>query len=229
MSTTQQSMALYEKEEGGVRFHMWARKVTCPMDQIEKHVPAEGRILDVGCGHGLFSNMLAIGSKRRKILGVDPMDTKIAVAQRVSTSLSNVRYRVGTVESVSDGPYDVITILDVLYLLPPETKLAVLRKCRELLKPDGLLVLKTNDLAPRWKYWWARFEEKIMTGLGLTKGEGLYFFSAAQNLAVLKEAGFEAETFPLEIWLPYPHRLFLGRPAKKPVHASGNASACMTA
>ena len=75
-------------------------------------------MLDVGCGHGLFGNLLALESAERQVVGVDPMDSKIAVAQRVAAPLPNARYAVGSAADVTDGPYDVITILDVLYLLP---------------------------------------------------------------------------------------------------------------
>ena len=52
-----------------------------------------------------------------------------------------------------------------------------------------------------------------MTGLGLTEGQGLYFFSAAENQALLAEAGFQARVVRLETWLPYPHVLFVAQPA----------------
>src|SRR2546423_1352603 len=67
--------------------------------------------------------------------------------------------------------------------------------------------------APRWKYLWARSEEQVMTALGLTEGQGLYFYSAAENQALLAAAGFEAEIIRLDTWLPYPHVLFVARPA----------------
>jgi 2-polyprenyl-6-hydroxyphenyl methylase/3-demethylubiquinone-9 3-methyltransferase len=206
------ALALYDDQAAGVRLHVRARHWLCPMERIAARVPAGGRILDVGCGHGLFGNLLALGSPERRVHGVDPMASKIAVAQRVSHDLPNVRYDVGSAADVADGPFDTITILDVLYLLPRPAKLALLRRCRELIAPDGLLLLKTNDRRPRWKYLWARFEEQMMTTLGLTAGQGLYFLNAAQNQALLRLAGFQAQVVRLDNWLPYPHVLFIARP-----------------
>ena len=138
------------------------------------------------------------------------------MSQRVARARPNARYAVGSAADAlaerPEGGYDVVTILDVLYLLPPPAKLALLRDCRALLAPHGLLLLKTNDTRPAWKYRWARFEEQLMTGLGLTEGQGLYFFSAAENQALLAEAGFQARVIRLDTWLPYPHVLFVARP-----------------
>src|SRR5689334_16231661 len=120
------ALALYEGEAPGVRLHVHARHWLCPVERIAGHVPAAGRVLDVGCGHGLFSNLLALGSGAREVYGVDPMASKIAVARRVAQNMPNVRYGVGTAADVADGGYDVITILDVLYLLPRPAKLALL-------------------------------------------------------------------------------------------------------
>ncbi len=212
------ALALYADEPLTVRLHVQARHRLCPLQRIADHVPPRGRVLDVGCGHGLFGNLLALESARREVVGVDPMASKIAVARRVAGGLPNARYSVGSAaDARADQPpggYDVVTILDVLYLLPPPTKLALLRDCRALVARDGLLLVKTNDTAPAWKYRWARFEEQLMTSLGLTEGQGLHFYSAAENQALLAEAGFRARVVRLESRLPYPHVLFVARPAE---------------
>src|SRR5215218_10425845 len=173
------ALALYADEPLDVRLHVQARHRLCPLQRIADHVPPQGRVLDVGCGHGLFGNLLALESAGRTIVGVDPMASKIAVAQRVARALPNVRYSVGSAaDALTERPaqgYDVVTILDVLYLLPPPAKRALLDACRALIAPHGLLLVKTNDTAPAWKYRWARFEEQLMTGFGFTAGEGLHF------------------------------------------------------
>jgi 2-polyprenyl-3-methyl-5-hydroxy-6-metoxy-1,4-benzoquinol methylase len=207
------SIGRYRHQPLGIRGFVLARHLLAPLARVLAAVPPAGRVLDVGCGHGLFANALAIGSPSRQVLGVDPSGAKIAVARASSAGLPNVRYTQGTVQQIDEDGFDAITILDVLYLLPIEEKLAVLRACRERIAPDGVLILKANDTRPPWKYRVARLQEQAMTGLGLTLGHGeLYFLSREQNANLLELAGFQPRFVDLNTWLPYPHVMFVSRP-----------------
>src|SRR4051812_7660347 len=207
------SLRQYRGQPLGIRAFVRIRHLLSPMARIVDAMPPAGRLLDVGCGHGLFTNALALGSPDRQVLGVDPSPVKIGVARASAAGLPNVEYRTGLVQEIEERGFDGISILDVLYLLPVEDKLAVLQACRERIAPDGVLVLKTNDTAPAWKYRVARLQEQAMTGLGLTLGHGaLHFFSSEQNAELLRQAGFEPRMVDLNSVLPYPHVMFICRP-----------------
>jgi 2-polyprenyl-3-methyl-5-hydroxy-6-metoxy-1,4-benzoquinol methylase len=207
------ALARYRHESLFVRLFTLVRHLVAPLEQVAAEVPTRGRILDLGCGHGLFTNALALGSPERDLLGVDPSPAKIAVACRSSAGLTNVRYLEGRVEDVAEGGFTAITMLDVLYLLPDEQKLDVLRSCRELLAPDGVLLLKTNDTQPRWQYGIVRLEEQLMVRvLGLTLGGELHFRGIPEYTALLRAAGFDPRVLKLNSWLPVPHRLYICRP-----------------
>jgi 2-polyprenyl-3-methyl-5-hydroxy-6-metoxy-1,4-benzoquinol methylase len=210
-SAIQAALRLYDDQPLGIRLFVRARHLLAPLERIAAPVPAQGRILDVGCGHGLFGNLLALQSSRRSVEGVDPSAQKILVARQAARALPNVRYWSGSIERVRGRDYQAITILDVLYLLPPAEKLRLLERCRDLLAPDGVLVLKTNDTAPAWKYAVTRAQEAVMTGIGLTMGHGLYFFGEAQHLELLDRVGFSVSAERLESRLPYPHMLYVCR------------------
>jgi 2-polyprenyl-3-methyl-5-hydroxy-6-metoxy-1,4-benzoquinol methylase len=207
------SLSLYARQPPAIRAFVRARHLLAPLTRILAEMPEHGRILDVGCGHGLFANALALGSTAREVLGVDPSAAKIAVARASGAAITNVRYLRGIVQDLPEGGFDAISILDVLYLLPVPEKLAILRACRERIAPDGVLVLKTNDTRPAWKYRVAKLQEQLMTGLGLTMGRGLHFLSREQNAAILELAGFRPRTIVIRSWLPYPHVMFVSRPA----------------
>lgn len=208
------ALRLYDHEPLGIRAFVRARHLLCPLAAIEQFVPDEGRILDLGCGHGLLSATMAIASSERTVLGVDPSPAKLATAARLSGKLPNASFRLGTIAAVQEPGLDAITILDVLYLLPVEEKSRILVRCRELLAPDGRLILKTNDTHPGWKFRWAWLQEVAMTRLGLTMGEHrLYFLSCTEHQELLRQAGFgRVETFHLPFALPYPHTLLLCSP-----------------
>jgi 2-polyprenyl-6-hydroxyphenyl methylase/3-demethylubiquinone-9 3-methyltransferase len=216
------SIARYDRQPLGIRAFVRARHVLAPLARVLAAVPPSGRILDVGCGHGLFANALALGSPARTVLGIDPSAVKVDVARASAAghprhgipSVPNVRYEQGLVQDVAERDFAAISILDVLYLLPVEEKLQILRACRERIAPDGVLVLKTNDTRPAWKYRVARLQEQAMTGLGLTLGgHGLHFLGREQNAQLLEQAGFAPRTVVLPTLLPYPHVMFVSRPA----------------
>lgn len=207
------SLDRYAGQSLGIRGFVLARHLLAPLGRVLAAVPASGRLLDVGCGHGLFANAAALGSSARHVLGIDPSGSKIGVARASAAGLPNVRYVQGTVQEIDERGFDAISILDVLYLLPIEEKLAVLRACRERIAPNGVLIVKTNDTRPAWKYRVARLQEEAMTGLKLTLGHGdLYFLSREQNAGLLELAGFQPRIVDLHTWLPYPHVMFVSRP-----------------
>src|SRR3954447_2909879 len=212
-----QAICCYRDQHWFVRSFVRGRRLLCPMDRILPHVPADGKILDIGCGHGLFVNALAAGSRTRQITGVDPSDHKIAVARDSSKSLDNVRYVQGIVQEVDEpGTFDAITILDVLYLLPDELASAVLWHCRRLLKEHGVLLLKTNDRRPRWKYALVWLEETLMVKvIGFTFGSQIHFRDTKQYRGLLEAAGFVVDDVQkIDGWRPVPHRLFICRPQR---------------
>src|SRR5215210_4809896 len=207
-----QALACYRQERPFIRLFVLARHLLAPLRRVAAEVPARGRVLDLGCGHGLFTNLLAVTSPEREILGIDPSPEKLQVARRASLDLPNVLYRQGRAEDVTERDFDAITILDVLYLLPDDEKVAVLRRCRELLAPTGMLLLKTNDTRPRWKYAIVRAEEELMVRvLGLTFGSQIHFRGIPEYTALLRSAGFEPRVLKIDGGRPAPHRLYICR------------------
>jgi 2-polyprenyl-6-hydroxyphenyl methylase/3-demethylubiquinone-9 3-methyltransferase len=211
------ALAAYASQPLRTRLFVRVRHLLCPMLTVAREVPMSGRILDIGCGHGLFCALLASGSPLRRVVGVDPSVTKIASARasaRASATFApSISYIHGSALDVNDGPYDAITILDVLYLLPDDLVRPILAQARKLIADDGIFLLKTNDKRPLWKYAVVRAEEWVMVKLlHYTLGRGLHFRSSEQYLRMLEEAGFVAAVHKIDGWRPAPHRLFVCRP-----------------
>lgn len=211
------ALAAYADQSFGTRLFLRGRHLLCPMMAVAREVPVAGRILDVGCGHGLFAALLASGSSLRTVVGVDPSEAKIAIARGSTRMFPNISHIQGSVLDhhidQHGGPYDAITILDVLYLLPDQLVRDILAHARRLIKDGGVLLLKTNDTRPRWKYALVRTEEWLMVHLlRYTLGSGLHFRSSEQYLQMLDDAGFIAAVHKIDNWRPAPHRLFVCRP-----------------
>lgn len=96
------------------------------------------RVLDFGCGTGLFARKLArLGAE---VLGVDPSPAMIARAQQ--GSVPGLEFRRGGMEVLAqDETFDAITALMVFPFI--ENPKPTLISMRALLPPDGVVVLTT--------------------------------------------------------------------------------------
>ncbi len=189
------------------------RKLILPFSSIEPFVPDQGKILDVGCGHGVFAELLAQKSPRRDVLGIDPSRQKIQLAKRDHKSVKNVDYRPIGIEKLKERNWDAVVVLDVIYLFPPDEKVSFLREIRKHLKPKGILILKEVVNEPKWKYYWVLLEELIMVKvlkLTYTQHNGIYLLNRNEYKQLLIDTGFTVtKVKPITGLLPYPHLLLV--------------------
>lgn len=189
------------------------RKLILPFDAIEPFVPHRGKILDIGCGHGVFSELLAQKAPGRQVVGIDPSRQKIQLAARDHKSTSNIQYKAIGVENLREKNWDAATILDVIYLLPYQEKIRFLKVVRRHLKSKGTLILKEVENEPKWKYYLVLLEEFIMVKvfkLTYSQYGGIYLLSRDQYKQILKDSGFTITTVQsINGLLPYPHVLFV--------------------
>ena len=95
-----------ERVYSAIRFSILRPKLLSVMDLL---LPDEGRILDVGCGFGLFAAYFGQTHARRAIVGIDPNARRVAMAERVARSLglASHTFVAGDVRDAQlDGPFD---------------------------------------------------------------------------------------------------------------------------
>jgi len=190
------------------RFHLWGRFRACPWRAFIGLLPQGRRLLDIGCGHGLFINLArAAGCGYEQYRGLDHDQRKIAVARQ--TVDDRVSFEARPVDPAADEGFDVCSIIDVLYLLPYAAKERLLAGIHALLPQGGTLFLKELDTVPRWKYALTRAEEVVATRLArFTRGAGLFFESRDDAAARLRCLGFSVEIHDLQRGYPHAHVLF---------------------
>ncbi len=104
------------------------RHVSDPCDQA----------LDIGCGTGGFSRLLA--QRAQHVLALDLSPQMIRIAQERSMQCSNIEYQVADVLQVEMPParFDCIASIATLHHLPLEL---MLEKLKAALKPGGVLLV----------------------------------------------------------------------------------------
>jgi len=104
---------------------------------------ANAKVLDVGCGGGILAESMAANGA--KVTGIDPSKELIETAkQHVGLSSLSVNYvnaSAATFAAEGNGGFDIVTCMELLEHVPCPIQL--LKACKSLLKPGGILFFST--------------------------------------------------------------------------------------
>lgn len=144
------------------------------------NIPVGSRILDVGCGAGFFLSLLA--DHGWLAVGVEPNQELVERARRNALDV-----RLGTLEDarLESEAFDVITLWHALEHDPVPKK--TLSRCRELLKPGGVVIIQLPD----FDSWEAKAFGNYFWGLDLPRH--LNFFTSDTLGKIGLEQGFKVE------------------------------------
>ena len=95
------------------------------------------RILDVGCGAGLMTGHL---TRYGTVTGVDFSSAAIEVARRL---VPEAEFHVNDAANLPEGPFDLITLFDVLEHIPEPDRPGALAAFAARLAPGGRLFMST--------------------------------------------------------------------------------------
>src|SRR5688572_5542431 len=107
-----------------IRLYSWVRFRILRqvfLEEIGQYLPRSGRVLDLGCGFGLFSLFFASQEPARRITGVDRDAKRIALARASAArlGLANVDYELEDgLAWKSAERFDAIYLLDMIHHLP---------------------------------------------------------------------------------------------------------------
>ncbi len=197
------------------RLFVRARLWTAPLQAIADQMP-KGRLLDVGCGHGVLTALLAHQRADRQVVGLDPDVRKTEWARASVGRLPNVSIESATLETLAQtqaGQFDAAAVADVMYLLPEEAWVGFLKAIRTLLKPGGALYLKEAEADGSWRELKCMAQERVMVKLlGRTHSSGeLKILPREKMRELISAAGFRV-TCEQSLSRGYttPHVLFIG-------------------
>jgi ubiquinone/menaquinone biosynthesis C-methylase UbiE len=109
-------------------------------------------VLDVGCGPGYFTRMLALpAGSSGSATGLDAAPEMVEYATHKARSLDNCSFRTGSAEELpfTDGSFDVVVSSLMLHHLPDETRLTAVFEMKRVLRGGGRLLLADFSIPER--------------------------------------------------------------------------------
>jgi SAM-dependent methyltransferase len=187
-------------ESSGLRFdHLLLQKVV-PLTGLAEALDRGIDVLDIGCGQGHASNLLARAFPRSRFTGYDFSETGVAAATAEADALghANVRFAARDVAALGETEaYDLITAFDVIH--DQAKPRDVLREVARALRPDGTFLMvdvrASSDLAgnighPLGPFLYGMSTMHCMTVSLALDGAGLgTVWGEEKALAMLREAG----------------------------------------
>ncbi len=177
------------------------------LDEVGQYLPRRGRVLDLGCGFGLFSLYYASVRPGIEIEGIDLNARRIATARKAANrlGLQNVRYDVrNAMDFRADTSFDAAYMLDIVHHIPSETVRPLLEQLAKALPTGGRLVIKDVDARPAWKRWFTHALDKVMD-----PGTPVRYWDGEELQQLLERTGFTVYRHLMVDFLPYPHILYV--------------------
>jgi cyclopropane fatty-acyl-phospholipid synthase-like methyltransferase len=102
---------------------------------------ADSRVLEIGCGVGPLTQLLAEALPQGSVLGTDLSPKSVAAAEERLASLGNVELVVGDVLEVDiEERFDVVVLPDVIEHIPLESHDALFGRVASWVKADGFVL-----------------------------------------------------------------------------------------
>lgn len=165
------------------------------------------RILDVGCGFGLFGCYFSAMYPEITYCGYDMDARRIEQARRAAAKLglTNVSFYCGDARDLNiEDEYDAVLMVDLLHHIDDAAKAALIETCASRLAPEGRLVIKdvTTHPFPKIAFTWA-------LDVLMTRGFDMWFWDENRFYELFSKHFNRVEMYPITDWLPYPHVIYL--------------------
>jgi len=188
-------------------------------------VPAGARVLDAGCGQGLFACVLRVLQQAAqrgewpagwaappsgaRVLGIDPL---LHDVERARAALGpEATFACADMRRFAFPPSDVVLFLDTLHYIAPAEQIAVLAAARQALQPGGCLLLRVHDASLPLRYafgLWADRMTMLLHGGGFGRLAGCTPAGWRERLQAL---GLDVQTLPMNGRAPFRNLLLVAR------------------
>ena len=198
----------YGEADPKIRFLQRYRPYICPFDRLVSLVRPGSRVLDLGCGAGLFLNLLHSQGRLEYGLGIDGSRTAIEAGRQAADGVASIRFEIGRVPLhplAAGAKFDVVSLIDLVHHLPVSERPEILRWAASFLAPGGVLLLKDIAATPRWMTWANRLHDLLVAH------ELVSFSEVAQLDRWAQRAGLEKVSYERVRMLWDPHEIHVDR------------------
>jgi 2-polyprenyl-3-methyl-5-hydroxy-6-metoxy-1,4-benzoquinol methylase len=176
-------------------------------------------VLDIGCGSGLFLNLLSHQGRISYGVGFDASLKAIEIARDASSEIEpgpRSEFKHLSVETDwPEGLFDVVSMIDVLHHIDPKEQRNALERAVSKVAPGGIFLFKDIGIRPFWRAWANRLHDLVLAR------QWIHYVPSGEIIKWMKSTGLElkhSETINI-LW--YGHELLLFR---RPAQANDGAN-----
>ena len=182
------------------RYIRWKLRLDPIFRHVDELIPEEGAVLDLGCGYGLMSNILARKSLRRQVLGVDFDERKIAVARGTAAGALNLKFELRDLFEWDFPPADAVVLVDVLHYWRRDGQRRIISKAATCLGRGGTVLFRDVCRTDTWRHRITAWSERFSTASGHNRpGQGLHFADRDFYVQAFAEEGLELDAEPPDL------------------------------
>lgn len=188
-------------------------------------LPANGSILDLGCGQGLLEALLLAAREAalrgewpegwpkppepRAMRGIDLVERDVKRARFAAEG--HAQFITGDIRDTDFGRADAVVMLDVLHYIDFAEQDAVLLRVQRALHDGGVLLMRVAQASGGWRYRYTHFIDRLAMALRGHRLPRLWNRPMPEWLLRLEALGFSVEARPMSAGTLFANTLLVAR------------------
>jgi len=189
-------------------------------------LPAQARVLDIGCGQGLLASLLQacgdlqragqwplawpVAASARTYTGIELMSKDVARARHALSDIAlKPQFVCADMCKASFPACDVVVILDVLHYVDHAAQDRVLQRVHDALLPQGRLLLRVGDQADSRGFAASQWVDRIVTWARGHRVPPTWGRTVQDWTRTLQALGFDVRAVPQSQGTPFANVLLI--------------------